>query len=453
MAPGPLPPSPGSSCGRRLTRAGERPHEHAAAGARDPRRLHGRDAASRPRPRPCFEDAIEGQALPTWAAATTRTTSPSTPRSRSRWSNRLDEAVTAAPSRRGRPPRPSSRPATRPRPSLILAEIEADAGHLRERPCALRRGPVAVRSRGIVVLERRCETGLERCGGPRAPPGPPPPPPPERRWRMTVSADLAAHRYGVISALVHQPALLRQAARPSAARRSSRAGCPSSCAARPRAVFDRAARLLEHVARAEPRRRRIPDRPGKAARGTRRNARLATRLLADKDAVRRQPAEAARAAGDRLPPSFDLIDDYLTHCGRAGPSSARGRRRPRGGRRPRPQAWQAFFREMRYPGVHLIVGGLARAVQLRAEVHANARAPACGATARALAAAGHCRAMHCLERTAVGLMWGRPPGHGASRRARGCRNCCSGPRWYGRCTSRPAAAWARRPSASRSAGT
>lgn len=76
-------------------------------------------------------------------------------------SNRLGEAVVAA--QQARAAAANFEQAGHEADALvILAEIEADAGHLREAHAHFDAALSLVRSRGIVALERRCETGLER---------------------------------------------------------------------------------------------------------------------------------------------------------------------------------------------------------------------------------------------------------------------------------------------------
>ena len=213
--------------------------------------------------------------------------------------------------------------------------------------------------------------------------------------------------YGVVSALVHQPALLRWAGaairrspflegtlpivvRGTAARRVfTRAASYSNTSHAPNLVAGEFLIGLESGPRHEAERE------------------LATRLLAAPDACGDSAAQAARALATGLPPSFDLIDDYLTHVAWAGMRPIfRGAAADLEEAPATPQAWQAFFREMRYPGAHLIVGGLAsRAVQLRAEVHANALRQRVRRHAAALSTAWGLPNDTLLERTAVGLMW------------------------------------------------
>ena len=213
--------------------------------------------------------------------------------------------------------------------------------------------------------------------------------------------------YGVISALVHQPALLRWAG--AAIRRS-----PFLEGRLPIVVRGTAARRVFERAASYSNTSHAPNLvAGEFLIGLESGPRhaeereLATGLLADKDGCGDSAAEAARSLTATLPPSFELIEDYLTHVAWAGMRPIFREAADALEEAPAtPQAWQAFFREMRYPGAHLIVGGLAtRAVQLRAEVHANALRARVRRHAAALSTAWGLPNDALLERTAVGLMW------------------------------------------------
>lgn len=213
--------------------------------------------------------------------------------------------------------------------------------------------------------------------------------------------------YGVISALVHQPGLLRWAG--AAIRRSPFLEGRLPIVVRgtaARRVFDRAASYsnTSHAPNLVAGEFLIGLESGPQHAGERA---LATRLLAHQDACGDSAARAARSLAAALPPSFDLIEDYLTHVAWAGMRPIFRQAADALEEAPAsPAAWQAFFREMRYPGAHLIVGGLAtRAVQLRAEVHANALRARVRRHRAALAAAWGIADDPLLERTAVGLLW------------------------------------------------
>jgi cytochrome P450 len=107
------------------------------------------------------------------------------------------------------------------------------------------------------------------------------------------------------------------------------------------------------------------------------------------------------------PVAFDLIDDYLTRTVWAGMRPIfRDAADALEGAPATPEALRAFFMEMRYPGAHLIIGGLASpAVQRRAEDHANALRARVRRHLLALSAAWGHPADALLERTAVGLLW------------------------------------------------
>ena len=217
-------------------------------------------------------------------------------------------------------------------------------------------------------------------------------------------------QYGAVSALVHQPRLLRWVG--AAIRRSPFLESTVPVVVRgaaARRVFQRPASFSntshapnlvagEFVIGLESGPRHAEER------------RLAAGLLATAPACGLGARAEAIQRIQRLAPAataFDLIDDYLTHVTWAGMRPIFGSAATAlEGSPTTPDGLRAFYREMRYPGAHLIIGGLAsRAVQLRAEVHANALRERVRRHRAALSAAWGLPADGLLERTAVGLLW------------------------------------------------